>query len=190
MGVNSKDDLGLRRAVFLDRDGTLIEYEEEPVRKDQIRLFHRSGDAVRKLNDLGFLVLVVTNQPIVEKGILTLEEANSLSKFMVDELALVGARIDKVYMCPHKYGSQCRCRKPNLGMIEDAVADFKIDMAGSWIVGDTRRDMETGKRANLRTVLVMTGEGGKDTEFFSTVGEFEASDILGAAEIIERESAA
>jgi len=190
MGISSEgESLVSKEAVFIDRDGTLIELEMEPTMNAHIRLFPYSAQAVRRLNELGYRVIVHTNQPIIEKGIITREQADELNDYMKSELTKEGARVDGVYLCPHRYnGVGCRCRKPDVGLIEDAQKDFPIDMAKSWLVGDTTRDMETGVRAGLRTVLVMTGDGGKDTQFFKTKGEFEAENILEAVEVVERES--
>jgi histidinol-phosphate phosphatase family protein len=175
-------------AVFLDRDGTIIEYEEVPDTAEKIRSFPFSGPAIKKLNDLGYLVIVHTNQPIIEKGVVTQAESDELDEVMKCELAKSGARIDAVYTCPHRYveGREDRCRKPEPGLIEQAQADFSIDMSGSWLVGDTTRDMETGKRLGLKTILVATGDGGRDTQFFQTKGDYEAEDLLEAVKIVEQ----
>ena len=189
MGVNTKNGLNSKKTAFLDRDGTLIEYKREVTKHPHIKLFPFSAEAVRRLNGLGYLVIMHTNQPIIEKGIVTREEVDALNDYIKKELARDGAHIDGMYVCPHRYGgTDCICRKPNIGLIEDAQRDFSIDMTRSWLVGDTARDMETGKRAGLRTILVMTGDGDGDERFFETKGEFEADNILEAVEVIERES--
>ena len=176
-----------RPAVFLDRDGTLVEYEEVPDRPEKIRAFPFSGRAVKHFNDLGFLVIVHTNQPAIEKGIMTSEQHDELNELMKQQLSKDGARIDAIYTCPHQFvpDREDRCRKPDPGLIEQAQRDFPIDMARSWLVGDTTRDMETGRRLGIRTILVATGDGGKDTRFFKTKADYVARDLLAATRIIE-----
>jgi histidinol-phosphate phosphatase family protein len=180
-----------RKAAFLDRDGTLIEYEKEPVTEAHIRPYPFAAAAVRRLNDLGYLVIVHTNQPVIEKGVITQAQADALNEYLRREFEKSGARIDGFYTCPHRYveGREDRCRKPEIGLIEAAERDFPVDRAASWLVGDTTRDMETGKRAGMRSILVMTGKagGGEDAKFFPARGDFEATDLGAAVRIIERE---
>lgn len=175
-------------AVFIDRDGTLIEFEGQPTAAEHIRLFPFSAEAVRRLNEKGYLVIVITNQPIIGKGIITLEHSNDLNDYMRNELQKAGARIDAVYTCPHTYDPDnlCRCRKPAIGMIEEASDDFEIDLQSSWLVGDTTRDMETGKNAGLKSILVKTGEGGSKTEFFQAMGDYQVENLLAAVDLIEK----
>lgn len=171
-------------AVFLDRDGTIIRYYGVPKELQHVRPLVDAFSAVRILNDLGYLCIVVTNQPIIEKCVISPGDSDRLNEEMRKIFLSKGAVIDAVYTCPHRYGTVCVCRKPDLGLIRAAQKDFNIDMKRSWLVGDTTRDMETGSRAKLKTVLVKTGDGGKDIQFFKTKGNYEAKNVLSAVKII------
>lgn len=143
-------------AVFLDRDGTLIEEVNYLSRVEDLRLFPFSASAVRSLKDAGFLVIVVTNQSGIGRGIYTEADMHTIHDAIQTELS--GA-IDAFYFCPHLPDFGCRCRKPNIGMIESAMADFDIDIERSWMVGDKKIDVDTGLAANIKSALVLTGYG-------------------------------
>lgn len=143
-------------AVFLDRDGTLIEEVNFLSRVEDLRLFPFTANAVNMLKDAGFLVIVVTNQSGIGRGIYTEADMHAIHEAIQNELS--GA-IDAFYFCPHLPGADCRCRKPNTGMIESAMADFDIDLDNSWMIGDKKIDVETGLSMRLRNILVLTGYG-------------------------------
>jgi len=143
-------------AVFLDRDGTLIEEVNYLSRVEDLRLFPFTAKAVKLLKDSGFLVIVVTNQSGIGRGIYTEADMHAIHEAIQVELS--GA-IDAFYFCPHLPDAGCRCRKPNIGMIEAAMADFAIDMENSWMVGDKKIDIETGFAASIKSALVLTGYG-------------------------------
>lgn len=148
-----------RPAVFLDRDGTLIEEVNYLSRVEDLRLFPFTADAIKSLKGAGFLVIVVTNQSGIGRGIYSEAEMHAVHESIQKEL---GGAIDAFYFCPHLPGDGCRCRKPGLGMIESATSDFEIDLDRSWMVGDKKIDVETGFAANLSTALVLTGYGRQD----------------------------
>ncbi len=143
-------------AVFLDRDGTLIEEVNYLSRVEDLRLFPFAAKAVRLLKDNGFLVIVVTNQSGIGRGIYTEADMHSIHEAIQTELS---DAIDAFYFCPHLPDAGCRCRKPNTGMIESAMSDFEIDLENSWMVGDKRSDVETAFAAKLKSSLVLTGYG-------------------------------
>ena len=182
--MTARRHLNPRPAIFLDRDGTIIRYVEVPKAPTDITLFKSSGPALRELKERGYLLIVVTNQPIIEKGIITLRTAEQLNDVMQQQLKKFGAEVDAVYVCPHRFGTECRCRKPDIELIERAVKDFNIDLPLSWMVGDSTRDIEAGRRARLPTILVKTGDGGTDTRFFTTTADYEARNLKNAAKII------
>jgi histidinol-phosphate phosphatase family protein len=155
-------------AVFIDRDGTLIEQVDVLTESSQLKLLPGAEEAIADLNRRGFLVFALTNQPVIEKGLLTLEGLKKIHDTLEEKFAVSGAHLDGIYTCPHKYRAegQCECRKPGLKLIKDAQADFDIDMEHSWFVGDRLRDVETGRRAHLPTILVTTGGESKDDDFF------------------------
>jgi D-glycero-D-manno-heptose 1,7-bisphosphate phosphatase len=154
----------MKPAVFLDRDGTLIEDVDYLSRVDQVALFPWTIDTLRLLDRAGFLKVVVTNQSAVARGIVTEEFIRETHERLNERLARAGAHIDAFYFCPHhpdaeveRYRGQCRCRKPAPGMIEDAVRDLDVDLARSWMVGDRWIDVATGNAAGVRSLLVLTG---------------------------------
>jgi D-glycero-D-manno-heptose 1,7-bisphosphate phosphatase len=154
----------IRHAVFLDRDGTLIEDVEYLNRLDQMVLFPWTVDAVRLLNRAGFATVVVTNQSAVARGITPEDFVRHTHAALDERFSRGGARIDRYYFCPHhpdavveRYRDRCRCRKPSPGMIEQATAELGLDLARSWMVGNRWLDVETGRAAGTRTVLVNSG---------------------------------
>jgi len=178
-------------AVFIDRDGTIIEFVDVLSEASQVKLLPGAAEAIADLNRRGFLVIALTNQPNIEKGLLTQEGLKAIHDLLGKMLAESGAHLDAIYTCPHKYRpptdpvSQCECRKPGQKLIKDAQADFAIDMERSWFVGDRLRDVETGRRAHLKTILVATGGPSKDDEFFSEAQpDYAVDDLLAAVRLI------
>ena len=143
-------------AIFLDRDGTLIEEVNFLSRVEDLRLFPYTAESVRLLKENGFLVIVVTNQSGIGRGVY--DEAAMRAIHDQIQVDLSGA-IDGFYFCPHLPCDGCDCRKPGLGMINAALADFEIDMSRSWMIGDKKIDIETGEQAKIRTAFVLTGYG-------------------------------
>lgn len=143
-------------AVFLDRDGTLIEEVNYLSRVEDLRLFPYTVESVNLLKQNGFLVFVVTNQSGIGRGIYSEADMHSIHETIQAEL---DGAIDAFYFCPHLPDEGCKCRKPGLGMIEAAMAEFEIDLEISWMIGDKKIDVETGHAASLSTSLVSTGYG-------------------------------
>ncbi len=146
--------------AFLDRDGVLNRdragvYVTSP---DQLRLYSGAARAVALLAAKGYRVVVLTNQSAVARGYMTLARARAVNLRLVRELRRAGARVDAVYFCPHGPGDACRCRKPEPGLIEEAVKDSPADLARSFMAGDKRSDLELARRAGIRGVLVRTGQ--------------------------------
>ena len=155
----------MRPAVFLDRDGTLIEHVNYPSRFDQIAVFPWTIDALRLLNRAGFAVVVVTNQSAIARGLATETFVRETHIALDERFAAGGARIDRYYFCPHhpeavieRYRQVCRCRKPAPGMIENAASELQLDVSRSWMVGDQWLDVETGRAAGARAILVKSGD--------------------------------
>ena len=154
-----------QRAVFLDRDGTLNVYDGLIASPDRLRLLDGAAEAVRRINRSGYLAIVVTNQPIVARGGCTLEELHSIHRRLYTLLGSAGAYVDDLAFCPHHpdkgfpgenaaYKIECSCRKPKPGMVLDMAEKYNIDLSRSWMIGDTLRDMQTGKNAGTKTALV------------------------------------
>lgn len=174
-------------AVFIDRDGTMIKQVEVLTEPAQVELLPGTGEAIADLNRRGFFVIGITNQPIVEKGLLTMEGLDAIHAKLQEMLSSAGAHFDGFFTCPHRFNPQkeCECRKPNPGLIRQAQAKFAIDMARSWFVGDRLRDVETGRRVGLKTILVKTGGESKDDEFFPDAKpDFVADNLPAAAKVI------
>lgn len=162
---NSNGFRGTKRAVFIDRDGTLNVEKDYLYRTDECELILGSAAAVRRLNDAGWLVVVVTNQSGVARGYYGEQEVASLHRHMADELAQGGGQVAGWYYCPHHpsglepYNRQCDCRKPLPGMLLQAARELEIDLSRSWMVGDKLVDIQAGQAAGCRAVLVRTGYG-------------------------------
>src|ERR1700736_808786 len=149
----------LRRAAFLDRDGTICEEMGYVNHVDRLQIFPFAAAAIRQLNEAEIPVIVVTNQSGVARDIFPESLVHQVHKKMISELAVAGARIDAVYFCPHKTEDACECRKPNPGLLDRAAREHALDLAASWVVGDRYADLEMGHAAGARGILVMTGYG-------------------------------
>lgn len=150
-----------RRAVFLDRDGTLIEETGYLSTVEDLRLLPGAAAALRRLKEAGFLLIVVTNQSAVARGWLSEEQVQQIHRELNDRLDEAGARIDAFYYCPHlpdgtvaRYAFACDCRKPAPGMLQRAAAEWGIDTAASYMVGDSERDVEAGHRAGCCGIFI------------------------------------
>lgn len=149
----------MRPAVFLDRDGTLIEEVNYLRRIDQIRVLPGVPDALRRLREAGFALVLVTNQSGVARGYFTEEDLRAIHAELQTRLP----RLDGIYWCPHhpEHGErvECACRKPGTELFERAVRDLDLDPARSWAVGDKAGDLEGAMRLGCRGILVRTGHG-------------------------------
>lgn len=162
---------GKNKAVFLDRDGTInveVGYLSDP---DELELIPGAAEAVARLNDAGYIVVVITNQSGVARGYFTEEDVAAVNRRMVDVLRPEGARIDGIYYCPHhpefgsdEYRKDCECRKPNTGMVQRAVEDLDIDVSRSYVVGDHVGDVLLGINAGARSIHVLSGHGTGERE--------------------------
>lgn len=158
-----------RAAVFLDKDGTLIDdvpYNVDPAR---VTLARGAGDALRALKMHGFLLIVVSNQAGVAMGRFPLQALAGVERRIQELLAPSGVAVDAFYYCPHlpqaanvRYAIRCLCRKPQPGLLRRAARDWQIELKRSWLVGDILDDVEAGNRAGCRTVLV---DSGNETEW-------------------------
>jgi len=181
MGVHVKI---MRPAVFVDRDGTIIAQVDDITSASQLKILSGVSAGVRLLNRLGFFVIVITNQPVIGKGLTTRTKVREMNTFLCNQLKKEGAVIDAFYVCPHRYMDHCACRKPKLGLIRVAIKKYKIDITNSFYIGDDMRDMETGKRAKLKTILVKTGNAGLDKLYFDVKPDVITRDFLSAAKSI------
>ena len=170
-----------QKAAFIDRDGTLIEEVNFLSRVEDLQIFPYTAEALKILKDAGFLIIVVTNQSGIGRGIYDEAAMHGIHQAMRSRL---GGLIDGFYFCPHLPCDGCRCRKPGLGMIESASADFPIELSGSWIIGDKKIDVETGHKAGISSAMVMTGYGRSHLKTLDDQPEIIAETILEAARAI------
>jgi D-glycero-D-manno-heptose 1,7-bisphosphate phosphatase len=172
-----------QKAAFIDRDGTLIEEVNFLSNVDDLRVFPFTYDAVKSLKDAGFLIIVVTNQSGIGRGVYGEAEMNEIH----DEMQLqLDNMIDAFYFCPHLPCDGCSCRKPSLGMIESAMQDFAIDIPNSWMIGDKKIDVETGKNAGTRSAMVLTGYGRSHSAQLDSTPDVLAEDLLAAVREVLR----
>lgn len=163
--VRAKNLQNKQKAVFIDRDGTLNRYVGFLRNIEEFELLPGVERAVRKINESGYLAIVVTNQPVIARGEVTFGELQEIHNKMETLLGYEGAYLDGVYYCPHHPDSgyegeipelkfECECRKPKPGMLVQAAKDFNIDLSKSWMVGDSENDVLAGKTAGTKTVLI------------------------------------
>jgi D-glycero-D-manno-heptose 1,7-bisphosphate phosphatase len=186
-----------RRAVFIDRDGTINEevgYLDDPAR---LRLFPFAAEAIRLINRSGLLVIVVTNQSGVARGLFNEEILARIHERMRADLLAGGALIDAIYYCPHHpeigsptYRRHCQCRKPQAGMLQRAANDFEIDLGRSYLIGDRLLDVATANAAGVIPILVETGDGRREWETAIRAGAAPPPrilpNLLAAAQLIAR----
>jgi len=168
-------------AIFVDRDGTLIEEVDHLSNVDELRLYSYTREAVRIAKERGYLVIVVTNQSGIGRSYF--DEGAMMSIHENIQQQLDGA-IDGFYFCPHLPDAGCNCRKPATGMIDAARSDFEIDMSGSWIIGDKSLDVLTGVNAGIKSALVLTGYGMGHREKASGHADLIENDLLSAVRAI------
>jgi histidinol-phosphate phosphatase family protein len=174
----------MSRAVFLDRDGTINEHTKGYVTSwERFRFLPNSLEALRRLSASDYKLIVVTNQSAVARGLMSVADLEEIHGRMLAEVEGAGGRIDAVYVCAHHPDDRCLCRKPMTGLVDLAKETYSLDLAGSWFVGDNTKDIETGRKAGCRTVLVETGYGGRDG-LHGAKPDRRAGDLLEAADII------
>ncbi|MBQ9086060.1 MAG: HAD-IIIA family hydrolase [Clostridia bacterium] len=183
--VQAKNLRRKQRAIFLDRDGTINRYVGFLTDIEHFELYKGVEEAIRKINNSGYLAIVVTNQPVIARGEVTTIELETIHQKMETLLGQGGAYLDAIYYCPHhphrgyvgeisKLKIDCECRKPKPGMLLQAANDFNIDLSKSWMIGDSENDVSCGEKAGCKTVLLRGGEGTTIT----------AKDLLAAVNMI------
>ena len=192
--VYNKSLKNKQRVVFLDRDGTINYLKGYIKNTDEFELLPNVIEAMKLINNSEYLAIVITNQPVVARGECTIETLNQIHKKMETLLGNEGCYINGLYYCTHHPDSgfdgevvdlkiDCDCRKPKIGLINRAVNDYNIDVHNSWFIGDSTIDIKTGKNAKLKTILVNTGECGKDNKY-KVEADYIACDLLDAVRIV------
>ncbi len=148
-------------AVFLDRDGVIIENRADYVRDwSQVVLFPDTIPVLSKLRNTDYKIVLVTNQSAIGRGLISIETADNINQKLIRVIESDGARIDGVYMCPHAPEDHCDCRKPSSGLFFQAARELSLNLGASWMIGDAWSDLLAGQGANLRGgILVKTGRG-------------------------------
>ena len=177
----------MERAVFLDRDGTIIEDVSYLDGCSKIKFLPRVSEAIKLLNENGFRVIVTTNQSGVARGYFTEETLREINRYIEESLAKQGALIDKTYYCPHhiegiieEYRKECHCRKPSPGMIEKAMREFGIDSKSSFVIGDKISDIEAGRRAGCKTILLIGEDPVSNENGIARIPDHVAPDLCEA----------
>ena len=171
--VQGKNLKHKQKAVFLDRDGTLNKYVGFQRNIDDFELIDGVAEAVTKINASGYLAIVVTNQPVIARGEMTVPQLKEIHNKMETLLGGEGAYLDGLYYCPHhphkgydgevpELKIECECRKPKPGMLLKAADEYNIDLGNSWMVGDGENDVKAGKAAGCKTALIGEGDFGQD----------------------------
>ena len=185
--ISAKNLKNKQKAIFLDRDGTINKYVGFLRNIDDFELIDGVAEAIRKINESGYLAIVVTNQPVIARGEVSFEALEEIHNKMETLLGKEGAYLDAIYYCPHhphkgyegerpELKIDCDCRKPKPGMLLKAAADFNIDLSKSWMVGDGENDVKAGINAGCKTVLLSNGnEGYGQTVRVTSLAEFTHS---------------
>jgi D-glycero-D-manno-heptose 1,7-bisphosphate phosphatase len=148
-------------AIFLDRDGVVIENNPNYVRSwSDVFIYPHALSALARISKLNYRIVIVTNQSAVGRGLISLQDAQDINDRLVAEIQANGGRIDGVFMCPHAPEDNCSCRKPNSGLILEAARELSLDLKRSTLIGDALTDLQAGLAAGVsRNILVMTGRG-------------------------------
>ncbi|PJA78510.1 MAG: HAD family hydrolase [Nitrospirae bacterium CG_4_9_14_3_um_filter_51_5] len=180
-------------AVFLDRDGTLNHDTGYVTSPEQLVLFPGVPEALARLNHLGVMVLLVTNQSAIGRGMMTLEGLESIHARLAELIRPYGASIDGIFFCPHLPQDGCGCRKPKAGLIDQAVNRFALDLSQCYLVGDKRSDLEVARTVAVPGVLVMTSSYSADVVKARDQGqvpiEYVADSFVDAVDWIEQQIA-
>lgn len=170
--VQAKNLHNKQKVIFLDRDGTLNKYVGFLRNIDDFELIDGASEAIKQINQSGYLAIVVTNQPVIARGEVSWDELHEIHKKMETLLGKDGAYIDGLYICPHhpdkgfegerpEYKFDCDCRKPKPGLLLQAAKEFNIDLSQSYMIGDSNRDVEAGQNAGCRrSIQIETNEPG------------------------------
>lgn len=163
--VESKNLNNKQKAIFLDRDGTINKYVGFVRKPEEFELIDGVSNTIRQLNNLGYLVIVITNQPVIARGEVTVDGLEEIHNKMETMLGKDGAYVDAIYYCPHhphkgfagelpELKIECECRKPKPGLLLKAARDYNIDLEKSWMIGDSEIDILAGKNAGCKTALI------------------------------------
>lgn len=147
----------LKKAIFLDRDGVINEHRNDYVKTpEEFQLISGVENWLKILSDLDFLLIIITNQSMIGRGISTLDNLNKIHSKMQNTFQSNGFKIDKIYFCPHTPEFDCDCRKPKTGLLKKAIQNFNIDVKNSWLIGDNYSDINAAKKINCKFIKIST----------------------------------
>ena len=161
----------MKKAVFLDRDGVINEDSGYVSKISDFKFINGVFEALRGFKELGYLLIIVTNQSGISRGFYTLKDFENLNKFMLSEFEKNGIEIKKVYFCPHSPEENCECRKPKAGMILAGIKEFDIDVSKSILIGDKPSDIEAANVANLGNAYQIGKDGNSLKEIYEMIKE-------------------
>ena len=164
------------KAILLDRDGVVTEDLGYVHKIEDFEFTPGVLRALKKLSRTDYKIIIVTNQSGISRGLFTEKDLKTLHRWMLGRFKKEKIRIDKIYYCPHTDKDNCLCRKPKIGMLKEAVRDFGVNLSKSWIVGDSEKEVQMGKEANLRTIFL--------GEKSATKPHYKAENLARAIEII------
>lgn len=179
--ISQESETFLKAAIFLDRDGVINRKAQDRhyiARVNDFEFLPNVAESVKRLNDAGLTVIIITNQRGVATGSIT--ALDEIHKQMLDRFAEAGAVVSAVYVCPHDYSDGCECRKPLPGMLIRAASEHQLDLASSWMIGDSNSDVQAGKAAGCRTLRI-SSSGFYENELRP---DYQASDLPAAVELI------
>ena len=192
--VNQSNISNKQKAIFLDRDGVINEEKNLLYKMEDFCLLPKVSEAIREINQSGYLAVVVTNQPVVARGLCSVEDVRKIHNKMETLLGREGAYLDRIYFCPHhpdkgypeenpKFKIDCQCRKPKTGLIQNACQDLNIDLKSSFCIGDSTTDIQTAKAAGMPSILIRTGFRGEDGKY-PVKPDFTFSNLKDAVDFI------
>lgn len=175
----------LHRAIFIDRDGVIIENRDDYVRSwDDVYIFPQALSALSKINNSNYKIVIITNQSAVGRGLISLRTADQINQCLITEIQSVGGRIDGVYICPHAPETDCSCRKPKPGLLLAAAEELSLNLSQSVMIGDALTDIMAGQAAGVgKSSMVLTGRGAEQSKLSQPkgLGSFDICDSLFAA---------
>lgn len=171
----------MKKAVFLDRDGTINVDYGYVSQVEKFEILPGTIEGLKKMRSMNYLLIIISNQSGIGRGYYSIPDYEKVMEIMHTQLGLQGIRIDDCFYCPHSPESNCSCRKPGTKMIEEAVRKWDIDVKESFFIGDKDSDMKAGKKSGLKTILISDKEKG-----FSQ--DFRVINLIEAADIIEKEN--
>jgi D-glycero-D-manno-heptose 1,7-bisphosphate phosphatase len=180
-----------KAAIFLDRDGTIV--HDRPgyylTEEKSLKLYKCAPSALSLFQEMGYMLIILTNQSGIARKYMTLEKSKKINLHLHKKLKTMGINIEGIYFCPHAPQDKCSCRKPKIGLTEEALSKHNINLSGSFMIGDKISDIKLGQNLKIKTILLKTGHGRTQILKYGKKikASFVAKDILSAAKWIEKQ---